>query len=535
MAVRIQLDKPLALFTNLDYISGKVILTLPVDTGISSIVVKLEGESRTRLAANKYPNSERDKKRTEVETHKFPFNNDCLNNHLANLNMGGLRLEVARDANTHVRRTLPPSITGFPGEAEIRYYVKATVVRPQFYKENYRGFTDFKFLPIEPPRRPQVDKETYARRKHQFTRELKPPPKKGFFQKSSPQIPNSHEVLPRYCVDARLPTPAILTCHEPVPLRVILKKLSPGRGAIFLQVLQIELIGYTHVRAHDLKRSESGSWVLVSRSNIGRQLCNGNEPVGHEYILDAGMWNRTPIPPSVAPSFDTCNLSRTYELEIRIGLTHESPGSVKPELVVIPLRMPVQVYSGIAPPKALLEAMGIIKPRPSEMPVAPPQPPRPLEPPVTPQSQGEMYEEAPPSYEDAMAEALAPVDGPRREYTPLGASRTSSWTGTDAKTSVGNFDQKGDERLFPNSALESEPLSISTTPFAAAVSSPNSQDSPEKQDRFPEFSGPRQQQQVPEPQDREAEQQQQDQPRRVTPQLGIPNRKPVPEQGKLDS
>ena len=53
--------------------------------------------------------------------------------------MGGLRLEVGRDTNKHVRKGLPPSMASFPGEAEIKYYVKATVSRPQFYKENYRS------------------------------------------------------------------------------------------------------------------------------------------------------------------------------------------------------------------------------------------------------------------------------------------------------------------------------------------------------------------------------------------------------------
>jgi hypothetical protein len=37
-----------------------------------------------------------------------------------------------------VKQTLPPSLNGFPGEAEIRYFVKVTVNRPQFYKENPR-------------------------------------------------------------------------------------------------------------------------------------------------------------------------------------------------------------------------------------------------------------------------------------------------------------------------------------------------------------------------------------------------------------
>ena len=39
----------------------------------------------------------------------------------------------------HVKKSLPPSLSGFPGEAEIKYYVKVTVVRPQLFKENHRA------------------------------------------------------------------------------------------------------------------------------------------------------------------------------------------------------------------------------------------------------------------------------------------------------------------------------------------------------------------------------------------------------------
>lgn len=58
---------------------------------------------------------------------------------MTNLSMVGLRVEVARDTFAHVKKTLPPSLNTFPGEAEIKYYVKTTVVRPQFYKENIRS------------------------------------------------------------------------------------------------------------------------------------------------------------------------------------------------------------------------------------------------------------------------------------------------------------------------------------------------------------------------------------------------------------
>ena len=71
MSVRVQLDKPHAHFTNLDFITGRVILSTLFEETISAIVVKLEGESRTRLMGEIYPGdvlSERPK--TELEVHK---------------------------------------------------------------------------------------------------------------------------------------------------------------------------------------------------------------------------------------------------------------------------------------------------------------------------------------------------------------------------------------------------------------------------------------------------------------------------------
>ena len=49
MSVSIILDRPHAHVTNLDLITGKVILTVPNNESISLIVVKLEGESISRV------------------------------------------------------------------------------------------------------------------------------------------------------------------------------------------------------------------------------------------------------------------------------------------------------------------------------------------------------------------------------------------------------------------------------------------------------------------------------------------------------
>lgn len=123
--------------------------------------------------------------------------------------------------------------------------------------------------------------------------------------------------------------------------------------------------------------------------------------------------------------------------------------------------MPVRVFSGIAPPQALLDAMAAAslqpssscskqKPQPS-LPAQvgssrPPMPPRPTGEPV-PVNSGDVYDDAPPSYEDTMGDHLSPVDGPRREYHPPDASsqRTVEY-GTDSKSAAP-----------PGKALEDEP------------------------------------------------------------------------------
>ncbi|KAL2222309.1 hypothetical protein M432DRAFT_218375 [Thermoascus aurantiacus ATCC 26904] len=592
MTARIHLDRPHAHFTNLDFITGKVIVQLHSDTAISGIQVKLEGESRTRLAGPRYSDRP-DKKKTELEVHKllykvatvfptpeifppgsnavytlaagyyeypfqfkFPFNNSCSNQNsmLTNLNVAGFKVEVARDTDRHVKKTLPPSFSGFPGMAEIRYYVKATIIRPEFYKENIRAFADLTFLPIEPPRTGNPNEETYARRQQQFSKHVAASPKKSLFHKiPTPSFLDTGGEPPRISVDARLPHPPILTCNEPLPLRILVKKLTPSSETIFLQSLQIELIAYTHIRAHDLTRKESGSWVILSHSNMNMILGRGDDPEGTEWKIDATMWNRIPLPNTVAPSFETCNIARTYELEIRVGLAHGSPGAIKPELLMLPLRHTVRVYSGIAPPQALLDAMGFSGPqtqyaRPASPPSPgqpPPIPPRPAVAPVPVYEgiyEGQVYDDAPPSYEDAIAEELGPVDGPRREYNPPDVPADGRTSGTDVKSPVGSG--KDSERLFPNSgpsnhsteSLDMLPSTPSDSRPSTACVTPAPQrgeahptPAERKSDEQPSQYQPTPQDQLQTPE--QTEQTTQRRPSRPdirTINLGVPKRKPVP-------
>jgi hypothetical protein len=75
-----------------------------------------------------------------IHSVKIPFNNSCCTRQSsANSNIfGGVSISQD-DGLRHVKKTLPPSLSGFPGEAEIRYYVKVTVGRASLWKENYRS------------------------------------------------------------------------------------------------------------------------------------------------------------------------------------------------------------------------------------------------------------------------------------------------------------------------------------------------------------------------------------------------------------
>jgi hypothetical protein len=186
--------------------------------------------------------------------------------------------------------------------------------------------TDFSFLPIEPIRPANTRQESYARRQHQFSLPPQGPRRSSVFRRQS----SDNAILPpKITIEGRLPHPAIITCDEPLPLRLIVKKLNNTSEIIFLKSLQIALIGHTRVRAHPLLRDERSPWLVVGMPGLHLPLGNSQTPAGGDMEIDSALWNRTPLPKTVAPTFETCNISRRYELEITIGLAYGSMGNIQ--------------------------------------------------------------------------------------------------------------------------------------------------------------------------------------------------------------
>lgn len=571
MSIRIALDNAPEFYTNLDVVQGRVIVGVSRHENVGAIVVKLEGESKTALAVpDDYPGAGQGNRASNGEivheNHKIlykvaqvfpdentpaaagpfmlapgqhaypfrfriPFNNSCSDPSTARagslsgpggitgpgrglFGLGGLAVMAGTKQllYSHVTKTLPPSFTGFPRQAEIRYYIKVTVQRPGLFKENWRYHVGFKFLPIEPPRPPASTQEAFARRPFNFRpRDSKsqsasaqgsgplypssrrpssnfssnnrtpstPGVEKGSVPSfssplsSSPSSSPTSPLAPSIEMSARLPHPSILTCNKPVPLRLIAKKLVPAAAEVLLVSIQIDLIGSTLVRCDDLANTETSRWVVMSRHGLSISISQPSDAVGTEFVVPDNLWNSIALPNTVMPSFSTCNLSRSYQLEVKLGLSYKASSSSSTsssffkgkaraadatQAIHLPLHFSeVTVYSGLAPPPSLVEAMRkqqqqqsgrrkpVIRPlrqqsqpRPQQhqqqqqQQARPPMPPRPAtqQPPaVVPiQAHDPLYppqlapgqdalDDAPPSYDEAMAESMA---GPA---VPDGTSR----------------------------------------------------------------------------------------------------------------
>jgi hypothetical protein len=546
MALRIALDNRPEFYTNLDFITGRVILALHRAEQLGSIVVKLEGEATTALQVpHPHQNgggtlrngpppgppgsivSESHKLLYKVQQvfpdeyyasgsnpygahplqpgeHEFPFKfklpiNNACSDPMAMSKIGGIGgvggfgsggglfgggFRVMDGSKQlflrHVTRTLPPSLGGFPMVAEIRYYIKVTVQRPGLLKENWRFQAGLKFMPIEPPRPPKTGQEAFARRPFTFKPKTPGAPEKkksSFFRKADDSKTDSSSstspdggVPPSIEMSARLPHPPILTCNKPIPLRLVAKKLVDSPEEAFLVSFEVVLIGITEVRCHNIFNRRVNHWVVAANPNVNIPLTSSpTDEVGKELVVPDDIWGSKPLPNTVAPSFVSCNLTRRYELEIKLGVAWGKPGknsggifgkdsSAPTPCIYLPLHFNnVEVFTGITPPPELVEAARNTAPGRATFAMNPRLPPRnnsvagqgspsqqpsqqsrphpqaaaaaaaattpavaattpvqthdPLYPPQLAPGQNE-YDDAPPSYDEAIAENLSgPFDG----------------------------------------------------------------------------------------------------------------------------
>lgn len=121
-------------------------------------------------------------------------------------------------------------------------------------------------------------------------------------------------------VDARLPSPAVLTWNQNIPLRIILRKSDVNEEQVYLTFLQLRVFDFTEIRASDVLRVKTNSRTVLSLDGLAIPL---RAPSEKETMLDSKLWDRLLLPSTIEPSFETCNLRRTYDLEVGVGFGHK--------------------------------------------------------------------------------------------------------------------------------------------------------------------------------------------------------------------
>lgn len=193
----------------------------------------------------------------------------------------------------------------------------------------------FVFLPIEPPR-PLVINETYARRQHQITTHPPSPAlkKRGLFSglslrtSSSPSLA-SPPITIHFSIEARLPAPPIVVPNYPISFRILLVKLEPYKTTVFVRSIQIHLYTFTEIRAHGQIKTVRGTVPVLILGNLSVPFGRDDSPVGEALEADSGVWRSACLPDTVPPSFRTCNIWRSYQLEIVLGLSHGLRGNIE--------------------------------------------------------------------------------------------------------------------------------------------------------------------------------------------------------------
>ncbi|KAH1487123.1 hypothetical protein KXV92_009056 [Aspergillus fumigatus] len=249
---------------------------------------------------------------------------------------------------THLLRRLPPStIRERETAGEISYTLKAiirtaaiinkseiiTVERPMATITPTAKARDITFYPVtdfNPPSHTLIERHSVI---------LNP----GNREKP---IPTSYQI------DIRLSDGACLLLGEPIPLTIYMTRITGPGYDLILNDLQSMLLETTEVRAHGFVESRLQLHVLQTVSNVRKQAHPSGTPAGSTVSLDDDLWRHHRLPHSLTPTFETCNISRTYKLQIRLGFRF---GSANILTRVLEAEFPVYVMAACRaknPPRA---------------------------------------------------------------------------------------------------------------------------------------------------------------------------------------
>ncbi|KAL2812842.1 hypothetical protein BJX63DRAFT_395650 [Aspergillus granulosus] len=329
MEIRICLDRSHAGYTNKDEISGHVVLKSETQVNITTITISLSGYATSRLNAGRLvethqlfqSNEELFPPKEFSSTfspravtispgqHSFPFSfrvphgSECYK---ASLTIGAGKQTGGRRTH-HLLRRLPPSTGDTTTVEEIKYLLEATVQQDGLIRGTHRATREVYLHYISTvhlPFRGITDKRSIV---------CQP-------ELSEPISPRSQEPICE--IEATLLNGPFLVLGQPLPLRVKITNLPGSSDHTFsLHDFQSMLIETTKVHARGSTESMTRSWIIQTMANLHQPLALEYDDMAEAVLrVDERLWGRHVVPTFLTPTFETCNVSRSFKLEVRLGI-----------------------------------------------------------------------------------------------------------------------------------------------------------------------------------------------------------------------
>ncbi|KAL4873122.1 hypothetical protein BDV12DRAFT_192621 [Aspergillus spectabilis] len=330
MDIRIHLCREPPVYTNEDEVSGHVILTTETQVDISTISIKLAGTATSRLYSGRLTESHQLFKTSKqifppfkcassftsrsatvsrgqhafAFSIKFPQASQCYKT----TNIAG-KQQPSRRAQ-HLLRRLPPSSGNGTKPEEIKYSLEATVRQDGLICGTHKAIQDIYYHSISFIMFPLHGQNALTDSKR-IT--CSADSSSGFL------APPSSTCSAR----ATLLNGPYLLLGQPISLAVDIIDLNERSTSISLHDFQSMLLETTEVRARGSTETFMRSWVMQTMANLRQPLVPHEahtEIRGPVLSLDDSLWSRHCVPLFLTPTFETCNISRSYKLEIRLGI-----------------------------------------------------------------------------------------------------------------------------------------------------------------------------------------------------------------------
>lgn len=203
--------------------------------------------------------------------------------------------------NSSLRCHLPHSTGDLTSDAEILYFLEARVTMGGVFKHVMKKSRQIFLYPITNPQQPPPS--IINQREISFNR-----------------TENHGKFTSIYGVAIELGQGSDLALGQRVPIKMhVTQSDLNSLDDLMLNDYQVMLIQRTISRVGTQSQVKHVFRTLRTVSNLNLDICVAEMTGNNAMTLSDNSWGPTFLPSDITPTFETCNITRTYKLEVRLG------------------------------------------------------------------------------------------------------------------------------------------------------------------------------------------------------------------------